>query len=385
MDYYLTESQIEIRDLAREIAQKKIAPVAAHYDESQEVASEVIQTLAESDLFSVFIPEEYGGLGGGALETCLVVEELSKACSGIALYFAASSLGTIPIIKFGSEEQKKKYLPLIASGKKLAAFGLTEANSGSDVAAIRTKADLSGEYYYINGAKMWISNAGLADIYTVFAVTDSRKGPRGASAFIVEKGTEGFEFGKKEDKLGIRANPTRELIFNNCKVPKENLLGREGLGFIIAMKTFDESRPGVAAQAVGIAQGAYEKAGKYATERYQKGKPISSFQGIQFMLADMATQIEAARSLTYQAAKNVDSNLKEVTRSAAMAKLFASDVAMKVTVDAVQIFGGYGFTKEYPVEKMMRDAKITQIYEGTNQIQRDIIGLSIVKEFASSK
>ncbi len=380
MDYFLTEDQIEIRNLAREIAQKKIAPIAGEFDESQEVAYDIIKMLGQTDLFRVFIPEEYEGIGGGALEMCLVMEELSKACSGIALYFAATSLGTIPIIRYGSEEQKKKYLPKIASGECLAAFALTEANSGSDVAAIKTRAVRNGNTYVINGTKQWISNAGLADVYTVFAVTDPLKGPRGASAFIIEKGTEGFEFGKKENKLGIRANPTRELIFNNVKLLKDSLLSREGMGFIIAMKTFDESRPGVAAQAIGIAQGAFDHACQYSTQRIQKGKPISSFQGIQFMLADMATQIEAARALTYQAAKNFDSGSKEASKAAAMAKLFASDVAMKVTVDSVQIFGGYGFTKDYPVEKMMRDAKITQIYEGTNQIQREIIALNVLKD-----
>lgn len=315
----------------------------------------------------------------------LVVEELSRACGGIALAYAGSGLGTIPIILFGTEEQKKKYLPRLASGEILAAFALTEPNAGSDAAAITTSAKPDGDYYILNGTKQWITNGGEAMVYTVICLTDPTRGPRGSSALIVEKGTEGFDFGKKENKMGIRASSTRELVFRDCRVPKENLLGKEGMGFLIAMKTFDQSRPGVAAQAVGIAQGALDKAVEYSRERHQFGKPISSFQGIQFMLADMAIQIEAARTLTYQAARNVDAGEKNVAGISAMAKVMASDVAMKVTTDAVQIFGGYGYMKEYPVEKMMRDAKITQIYEGTNQIQREIIALNLIKESMRKK
>ncbi len=380
MDYLLTEQQIMVRDLARKIAKEKIAPVAAEHDEKETFPWEIMKVMAESDLCGVYIEEKYGGLGGGAMELCLVTEEFSRACGGIAICFAATALGAYPIVLFGNDEQKQKYLPDIASGKKLAAFALTEASAGSDAGAIATTARKEGDHYVLNGVKQWITNGGEAEVYTVIAMTDREKGARGASAFIVNKGTPGFDFGKKEKKLGIRASATRELIFNECKVPKENILGREGMGFIVAMKTFDKSRPGVAAQAVGIAQGALDHAVKYSRERKQFGKTISSFQGLQFMLADMATEVEAARALTYAVARMVDTGAKDVSKESAMAKLFASDVAMKVATDAVQVLGGYGYMRDYPVEKYMRDAKITQIYEGTNQIQRNIIALELLKE-----
>ncbi len=380
MEYFLTEEQRMIKELAAKIADEKIAPVAREYDENETFPHDIVKILAESDLFGVYIPEEYGGLGGGVLEMALVVEELSRACGGIALAFAGTGLGAFPIILFGNEEQKSKYLPDIASGKKLAAFGLTEANAGSDAAGIQTTAVLDGDEYVLNGTKQWITNGGEADIYTVIACTNRAKGARGFSAFIVEKGTPGFSFGKKENKMGIRASSTRELIFDNCRIPKSNLLGKEGMGFIIAMKTLDRTRPGVAAQALGIAQGAFDAALKYARERVQFGQPISSFQAIQHMLADMAIQIEAARCLVYQTCRHIDSGARNFSKESAMAKVMASDTAMKVTIDAVQILGGYGYMKEYPVEKMMRDAKITQIYEGTNQIQRNIIALELIKE-----
>lgn len=382
MDYFLTEEQQMIKELAARIADERIKPVAGDLDEKEEFPWELMRVIAESDLFAVWVPEEYGGLGGGVFEQALVVEELSRACSGVAVSYAASGLGSFPILMFGSEEQKKRYMPDIASGKRLAAFALTEANAGSDVSAIATTATLDGDEYVLNGTKQWITNGGEAEIYTVIAVTDKTKGPRGASAFIVEKGTPGLSFGKKERKLGIRASATREVILDNCRIPKENLLGREGMGFIIGMRTFDKTRPGIGAQAVGIAQGALDEAVKYSRQRVQFGQPISSFQGIQFMLADMATQVEAARALVYSVARMIDSGAKDVSKASAMAKLFASDVCMKVTIDAVQILGGYGYMREYPVEKMMRDAKITQIYEGTNQIQRNIIGLELIKEAA---
>ena len=385
MNYFLTEDQQMIKDLAAKIAREKIEPVAAHFDETGEFPWEIVKLLAQADLFRVFIPEEYDGLGGGIVEMCLVVEELSKACGGIALAYAASGLGTIPIILFGSEEQKKQYLPRLAAGEILGAFALTEPEAGSDAAAVKTRAVPDGDSFVINGTKQWITNGGEAFIYTVIALTDPSRGPRGASAVLVEKGTPGFEFGKKEDKMGIRGSATRELIFTDCRVPKTNLLGREGAGFLVAMKTFDQSRPGVASQAVGIAQGALDKAVAYSQERKQFGKPISSFQGLQFMLADMATQVEAARALTYQAARTIDAGAKNVAKISAMAKVFASDTAMRVTTDAVQVFGGYGYMKEYPVEKMMRDAKITQIYEGTNQIQREVIALQLIKESLQKK
>jgi len=386
MDYLLTEEQIMVRDLTRKIAEEKLRPLVAEYDAKEEFCWPVIKLLAEADLFGVYIEEKYGGMGGGVMELCLVTEELSRVCGGVAVSYAASALGTDPLLLFGSEEQKGKYLPQIASGKKLAAFGLTEPNAGSDAGAIETTAKKSGDYYILNGMKHFITNAGEAEIYTIIAMTDKTKGQRGSSAFIVEKGTPGFTFGKKEEKLGIRTSVTRELIFQDCKIHKSQLLGKEGLGFVVTMKTFDMSRPGVAAQALGIAQGALDLALDYSRQRQQFGKPICSFQGIKFMLADMATQTEAARGLVYGVARMIDSGNTKVSKESAMAKMFASDVAMKVTTDAVQIFGGYGYMRDYPIEKYMRDAKITQIYEGTNQIQREIIGNSLIKEsLAQSK
>lgn len=385
MDYLLNEQQIMIRDLCRQIAKEKIAPIAGELDKTEQFPWEIMKTLAGSDLFGVYIAPEYGGLGGGVLELCIATEELSKACGGISVCYAASALGTYPIILFGNEEQKKKYLPDLASGKKLAAFGITEPAAGSDASAIQTTAKKNGDHYILNGTKHFITNGGEAETYVVIAMTDKKKGARGASAFILEKGMKGFTFGKKEDKMGIRASATRELIFTDCRVPAENLLSKEGMGFIVTMKTFDMSRPGVAAQALGIAAGSLEASVRYSRERVQFGKPISSFQGIQFMLADMATEVEAARALVYSVARAIDSGCKDVAKASAMAKLFASDVAMKVTTDAVQIFGGYGYMKEYPAEKYMRDAKITQIYEGTNQIQRNIIALQLIKELAKSE
>ena len=369
-----------IRDLCRQIAQEKIKPVAAEYDESGEFAWDIVKILADSDVCGIYIPEEYGGMGGGILELAIATEELSWGCGGISLAFAATGLGTFPIILFGNDEQKAKYLPDIAAGKKLAAFALTEAEAGSDAGGIKTTATKDGDYYVLNGTKQWITNAGEAEIYSVVAITDKAKGARGASAFIVEKDMPGVSFGKKENKLGIRSSATREVIFTDCKVPKENLLGKEGLGFIVAMKTFDHSRPGVAAQAVGIAQRALDECIKYTHERRQFGSAISSFQGIQFMLADMAISIEASRALIYSSARMIDSGAKNIAKVSAMGKTLASDTAMKVTTDAVQIFGGYGYMKEYPVEKLMRDAKITQIYEGTNQIQRGVIASALIKE-----
>jgi alkylation response protein AidB-like acyl-CoA dehydrogenase len=376
-----------IRDLARKIAAEKVAPVRAELDEREEFPWEIMRLCGEAGLFGVSIPEEYGGFGGGVLENCLAVEELSRVCLGIATSVVASGLGAMPILLFGNAVQKKKYLPDIAKGKKLAAFGLTEADAGSDAGAIRTTATRKGEGYVLNGTKQWITNGGEAEIYSIIAMTDRSKGARGASALIVEKGTQGFEFGKKEKKMGIRASATRELIFRDCYVPKENLIGKEGMGFIVTMRTFDRTRPGVGAQGVGLAQGALDEAVRYAREREQFGKKIISFQAIQHMLADMATQVEAARALVYAIARYIDQseNPKEISKVSGMAKVFASDVAMKVTTDAVQIFGGYGYMREYPVEKMMRDAKILQIYEGTNQIQRNIIGLELSKEYAGKK
>jgi butyryl-CoA dehydrogenase len=387
LDYFLTPEQKMIQNLARKVAVEKVVPVRAELDEKEEFPWEIVKISAEAGLMGVSMPEEYEGFGGGILEYCLVAEELSRVCLGIATSVVASGLGAMPILLFGSPDQKKKYLPDIAKGKRLAAFGLTEADAGSDAGAIRTTATRTGDGYLLNGTKQWITNGGEAEVYTIIAITDRSKGPRGASALIVEKGTPGFNFGKKEKKMGIRASATRELVFQDCFVPKENLIGKEGMGFIVTMRTFDRTRPGVGAQGVGLAQGALDEAVRYAREREQFGKKIISFQAIQHLLADMATQVEAARALVYSVARYIDrsENPKEISKVSGMTKLFASDVAMRVTTDAVQIFGGYGYMREYPVEKMMRDAKILQIYEGTNQIQRNIIGQELIKEYAGKR
>ena len=376
-----------IQDLARKIAEEKMMSIRAELDEREEFPWEIIKVSADAGLMGVSMPEEYDGFGGGILEYCLVAEELSRVCLGIATSVVASGLGAMPILLYGNPEQKKKYLPYIAKGKKLAAFGLTEADAGSDAGAIRTVATRKGEGYILNGTKQWITNGGEAEIYSIIAMTDRSKGPRGASALIVEKGTPGFTFGKKEKKMGIRASATRELVFQDCFVPQENLIGKEGMGFIVTMRTFDRTRPGVGAQGVGLAQGALDEAVRYAREREQFEKKIISFQAVQHMLADMATLVEAARALVYSVARYIDQseNPKEISKVSGMAKVFASDVAMKVTTDAVQVFGGYGYMRDYPAEKMMRDAKILQIYEGTNQIQRNVIGLELSKEYAGKK
>jgi butyryl-CoA dehydrogenase len=379
MNWFLTEEQQMIVDTAREIAQKKILPVREKYDHDGIFPWDVVKACAEADLCGLYIPEQYGGFGGGVFELCLAVEELSKVCGGISLAMAATALGTFPILLFATDEQKKKYLPDIASGRRLAAFGLTEANAGSDALSMKTTAVKDGDHYILNGTKQWITNGENAEIYTIIAKTNPTKGARGLSAFIVEKGTPGFTFGKHEDKMGIRASSTTELVFQDCKVPAANVLSREGMGAVVTITTLNNSRPGVGAQALGIAAGALEDAVKYSRERVQFGTPISSFQAIQHMLADMATQIEAARALMYATARTIDAGEKKFAKESAMTKLFCSDVAMKVTVDALQVMGGYGYMREYPMEKRMRDAKITQIYEGTNQIQRNEIALALIK------
>ena len=383
MEYGFTDEQKEIVELTRKIAKEKILPVRAELDETETFPWDIMNILAEAGLFGIYIPEQYGGLDFGNYENCLAVEELSRYCIGVSVSFAASGLGCYPILLYGREDQKKKYLPQIASGKKLAAFGITESSAGSDAASIRMTAVKEGNEYVLNGVKQWITNGGEAEIYSVVAITNKSKGPRGASAFIVEKDTPGFTFGKKEKKLGIRASATRELVFEDCRIPAENLISKEGMGFIVAMKTFDQTRPGIAAQGVGLAQGALDAAVEYARERVTFGKPIISHQAVQHMLADMATQIEAARALMYLSARTADARSKDLPKVSAMSKLFSTDVAMKVTTDVVQIFGGYGYMRDYPVEKMMRDAKILQIYEGTNQIQRNVIGQYLIKESAS--
>ncbi len=385
MDYFLSEDQMMIRDLCRQIAEERIKPVRAELDEKEQFPRELMKSLAQADLFGLIIPEQYGGLGGGCLENCIAVEELSRACVGVSTTFAASFLGAYPILLFGNEAQKSKYLPLIASGEQLAAFALTESASGSDAGSIQTQARREGDEYVINGSKQWITNGGEAGIYSVIAITDRSKGARGASAFIVEEGDPGFSVGKKEIKLGIRASATAELIFNECRIPADRLLAKEGMGFIVAMRTFDKSRPGVGAQAVGVAQGALDEAASFARTRKQFDKPIITFQAVAHMLADMATKIEAARALVYSVARYVDSGAKDISKAGAMAKLFPTDIAMEVTTNAVQVLGGHGYMRDYPVEKMMRDAKILQIYEGTNQIQRNVIGQELNKEYGRGK
>ncbi|MFH1069277.1 MAG: acyl-CoA dehydrogenase family protein [Candidatus Glassbacteria bacterium] len=383
MDYFLTEEQLEIKRLARRIAETHILPQREQLDRSAEFPHAIMQEIAEAGLPAIYIPEEYEGIGGGVLDLCLATEEISRACGGVGVTYAASALGSIPIIIGGSDQQKKKYLPPIAAGEHYAAFCLTEAGAGSDAGNIQTTARKVGEDYVINGTKQWITNGCEAHTYTVFAKTDKERGARGMSAFVVEKGNPGLKFGKKEDKLGIRCSATYEVIFEDCVVSKEDLLGREGGGFGIAMRTFEKSRPGIGAQAIGIAQGAFDTALDYAHTREQFGQPILNFQAVSFMLADMAIQIEAARALTYQVARMIDSGSKNYGKESAMCKVFPSDVAMAVTTDAIQIMGGYGYMKDYPAEKYFRDAKITQIYEGTNQIQRSIIASALVRELAS--
>ena len=379
MEYFLTEEQKTLKNLAHRIAEERILPVRAELDEKEQFPTEILKAIADSDLFRIFIPEKYDGLGGGCLDLCLVVEELSRACSAVAVSYAATALGAYAIILYGSEEQKQKYLPAIAAGKRLAAFGLTESTAGSDASGIKTTAQKTPEGYILNGTKQFITNGGEAEIYTIIALTDKTKGPRGASAFIVEKDTPGFTFGKKEKKMGIRASATRELIFRNCLIPAENLINKEGMGFIVTMKVLDNSRPGISAQALGIAQGAMETAVDYTRQRIQFGQPLISLPVVQYKLADMALNIEAARALVYAVAKTIDSHVKSFTEESAMAKVFASDVAMKVTTEAVQICGGAGYMRDYPMEKMMRDAKITQIYEGSNEVLHNAIAIELRK------
>ncbi len=381
MKELLSKENLEYIEKAKEIADKYVRPVAAELDKEQKYPWDIIKELQKAELMGVWIPKEYGGKGGGVFNMCLVVEELSKACGGVGVAYAVNALGSFPIILAGTEEQKKKWLPEIARGNKLIAFGLSEKEAGSDAGSIKTRAVKDGDYYIINGDKKWTTNGGAADLYTIFCVTEPEKGTRGISAFIVEKGTPGFEIGKAEDKMGIRCVSVHELHFRDCKIPAENLLGgKEGNGFATAMMTLDRGRPGVAAQAVGLAQGALDLAIGYARQRKQFGEAIVSFQAIQFMLADMATLVEAARQLVYTCAKAIDAGVKNISKLSAMAKVFSTDAAMKVTTDAVQIFGGYGYMKDYPIEKYMRDAKITQIYEGTNQIQRIVIARNLIKE-----
>ena len=385
MQYFLTDEQKTIKELARKLAEERILPVRSYLDEAEEFPWPIIKEMAASDLFRIFVPAEYDGLGGGCLELCLVVEELSRVCSGVAISYAATALGSYTLMDFGSEELKRKFLPDIAAGKKLSAFALTESTAGSDASGIRTTAEKVEGGYLLNGTKQFITNGGEAELYTVIALTDKSRGPRGASAFIVEKGTSGFSFGKKEKKMGIRASATCELVFQNCLIPEHNIIGRPGMGFIMAMKLLDKSRPGVGAQALGIAQGALEATYEYTSQRVQFGQAIINQPVVHSMLADMAIQVEAARSLIYAAARYADSGAKDLTESSAAAKVFASDVAMRVTTDAVQLCGGAGYMKDYPLEKMMRDAKITQIYEGSNQVLRSAVAAELRKRKAKTE
>ena len=378
MNFKLTEEQEMMRKMVRDFAVNELEPGAAERDENERFDRSLYDKMAELGLIGIPWPEEYGGAGSDNLSYAIAVEELSRIDASVGVTLSAHiSLGSYPIYAYGNEEQKDKFLRPLVEGTKLGAFGLTEPSAGSDAGGTRTTAVLDGDEWVINGSKIFITNGGEAEINVVFAATDRSLGYKGISAFIVEKGTPGFTFGKKEKKLGIRSSLTCELLFDNCRIPKENLLGRLGEGFKIAMSTLDGGRIGIAAQALGIAQGAYEKALEYAQQRVQFGKPISEMQAIQFKLAEMATDIEAARLLVYQAAYLKDQGLP-YSKQAAMAKMFASDTAMWVTTEAVQVFGGYGYIREFPVERMMRDAKITQIYEGTNEIQRVVVTANII-------
>ncbi len=383
MDYFLTEEQQMIVDVARQITEEKIIPCRAELDENEEFPAAIIRDIAQADLSGLYIEAQYGGYGGGSFDIVLALEQFARGCVGIATSFAANALGAYPIIISGSEEMKQKYLPTVASGEKLAAFALTEANAGSDASGIQTTAVLDGDEWVLNGTKQWITNGGEANLYSVIAITDRSKGPRGASMFVVEDNDPGFSYGQKEKKLGIRASSTRELIFKDCRIPKNRLIGRLGSGFITVMKTLDKSRPGIAILGVGLAQAALDESVLYAKQRVQFGKPIIAFQAVQHLLADMAIQTEAARALVYQAAKHIDAHPNDMSKASSMCKVFATDVAMKVTVDAVQVLAGYGYMRDYPVEKMMRDAKILQIYEGTNQIQRNVVGQALNKEYTA--
>ncbi|WP_018923202.1 acyl-CoA dehydrogenase [Salsuginibacillus kocurii] len=380
MNFLLTDEQQMIRKMVREFSENEVAPTAAERDEAERFDMELFKQMADLGLTGIPWPEEYGGIGADYVSYCIAVEELSRVCASMGVTLSAHiSLAGWPIYSFGTEAQKQTYLRALAEGTKIGAYGLTEPGSGSDAASMKTTAEKKGDDYILNGSKIFITNGGIADIYVVFALTEPEKKHKGVSAFIVEKDAEGFSIGKKEEKLGIRSSPTTEIIMEDCRVPAENLLGEEGEGFKIAMMTLDGGRNGIAAQAVGIAQGALDAATSYAKERKQFGKPIGQQQGLAFKLADMATKVEASRLLTYQAAWRESEKLA-YSKESAMSKLFAGDTAMEVTTEAVQVFGGYGYTKDYSVERYMRDAKITQIYEGTNEIQRLVISKMLLAD-----
>ncbi|MFB7733752.1 acyl-CoA dehydrogenase [Streptomyces sp. NPDC056112] len=375
--YRPSEEHDMLRDAVRSLAEAKIAPYAAAVDEEARFPQEALEALVANDLHAVHVPEEYGGAGADALATVVVIEEVARVCASSSLIPAVNKLGSLPVMLSGSEDLKKRYLAPLAKGNAMFSYCLSEPDAGSDAAGMKTKAVREGDTYVLNGVKRWITNAGVSDFYTVMAVTDPEKRSKGISAFVVEKSDAGVSFGAPEKKLGIKGSPTREVYLDNVRIPADRMIGAEGTGFATAMKTLDHTRITIAAQALGIAQGALDYAKGYVKERKQFGKPIADFQGIQFMLADMAMKIEAARNLTYAAAAKSERGDSDLTFQGAAAKCFASDVAMEVTTDAVQLLGGYGYTRDYPVERMMRDAKITQIYEGTNQVQRIVMARNL--------
>jgi alkylation response protein AidB-like acyl-CoA dehydrogenase len=378
--FELTEDQREFRKVLRRMVEEKIAPLAAGYDEREEYPWESFQACAQMELPALAVPSEYGGQGADVVTQAVMIEEVARACASTAVTMLISKLAMLPVMNFGSEELKQRYLPRIASGEAQASYCLSEPDAGSDVASMTTRAVRDGDHYVLSGTKYWITNAGISDFYTVFAKTDPDAGHRGISCFVVEKDW-GVKVPKLEHKLGLRASPTGEVLFDEVRVPVENLVGEEGRGFYIAMHTLDRSRPTIGAQAVGIAQGALDYAAGYLQRRQQFGRPLSEFQGLQFMIADMAMRVEAARGLVYRACAAVDAGDPdgELSSLGAMAKCFASDVAMQVTTDAVQLLGGYGYSRDFPVERFMRDAKITQIYEGTNQVQRIVISKHVLR------
>ncbi|RFU87924.1 acyl-CoA dehydrogenase [Streptomyces triticagri] len=375
--YRPAEEHDMLRESVRSLAEAKIAPFAAEVDEDARFPQEALDALTANDLHAVHVPEEYGGAGADALATVIVIEEVARVCASSSLIPAVNKLGSLPVAIAGSEDLKKKYLGPLAKGDGMFSYCLSEPDAGSDAAGMKTKAVRDGDFWVLNGVKRWITNAGVSEYYTVMAVTDPTKRSKGISAFVVEKSDEGVSFGAPEKKLGIKGSPTREVYFDNVRIPADRMIGEEGTGFATAMKTLDHTRITIAAQALGIAQGALDYAKGYVKERKQFGKPIADFQGIQFMLADMAMKVSAARALTYQAAAASERLDDDLTYQGAAAKCFASDIAMEVTTDAVQLLGGYGYTRDYPVERMMRDAKITQIYEGTNQVQRIVMARNL--------
>ena len=377
--YSLTDEHELLRKTVRDLAEDVIAPRAAEIDETAEYPWDVHEALKAADLLAIHVPEEYGGAGADKIAHCLVVEEIARVCASSSLIPMGNKLGTTGLILSGSEDLKQRYLPAVASGDAFFSYALSERDAGSDAAAMKTRAVADGDAYVLNGNKMWITNAGVSSHYTVMAVTEPGRGARGISAFVVHADDPGFSYGEKERKLGIKGSPTREIYFDNCRIPADRMIGEPGTGFTTALKTLDHTRLGIGAQAVGIAQGALDAGIKYIKERRQFGQAISDFQGIQFMVADMAMRIEAARHLVYRAASAAESGAKNLTFVSSAAKCFASDTAMSVTTDAVQLLGGYGYVKDFPVERMMRDAKITQIYEGTNQIQRMVMARSLLK------